>query len=451
MNNISVNLIRRQIQEILEHELDRPIISTVIGPRQVGKTTLIDQLVVVLGKRGVDSRRVIRLNFDDMELRFRLSTHPGELRRELEIRLGVPLSSLENRIYLFLDEVQKSPELFDAIKLLFDRYRETIKIVITGSSTLQIRKRMAETLAGRIRYHYMYGLTLKEVISYYGFWGGEDGPLSFLLKGNLTEENVRMIQSEVWGNRRSIEVLQRRMLIFGSLPAVFQEESEDERWYMLRDYAATYIEKDIRLLGKVGDLDLFHRLYRTLLLQNGNLLNVSNLASDLGMSRNTINSYLGILEQTLVIDKIRAWATRPKARLMKAPKVYFFDSGLVNHAARRTNYRALQASGRLGAIAEGVFLFNILSFSRNMSIPPEVNFWRDYQGHELDFIIEGDNIYGVEFTTEDRLRKKRFDAIKYIQGKTDIRRFIIVGGFPSFEKLTVGSVTVYIIPSWLMF
>ena len=451
MNNIHRKLIRRQLQPVLEAELERPIISTIIGPRQVGKTILMDQLAAGLEGRGVAGHRIIRLNFDDMELRARLGSRPSELRSELEIRLGIPLTSIKEQVYLFLDEAQKAPELFDEIKLLFDRHRDKIKIVITGSSSLQIRDRMAETMAGRIRYHYLYGITLKEAMGYYGFWKGEDGPLALLLKDKLTEKIIRQIQAEVWDNRKSIVNIRRRMLVFGSLPAVFLEESEEERWYLLRDYAATYIEKDIRLLGKVGDLDLFHRLYRILLLQNGNLLNVSNLASDLGMSRNTINSYLGIMEQTQVLDRLRPWIRRAKARLLKSPKIYFFDTGLINHAARRTNYQVLQTSGSMGAINEGAFLFNMLSFSRNMSIPPELTFWRDYQGREVDFIIEGDQILGIEITTEDRLRKKRYETIKYVRENTQIRRFMIVGGFPHFEKKTTGSTDIYQIPSWLMF
>lgn len=450
MNNINKKLIRRQLQAPLEAELDRPIISTLIGPRQVGKTTLIDQIAAGLENRGVSERRIIRLNFDDLELRSRLALQPGALRNELEIRLGIPLNSIGERIYLFLDEAQKVPELFDEIKLLFDRYQEKIKIIVTGSSSLQIRDRMAETLAGRIRYHYLYGLTFKEVIGHYGFWGEEDGPLALFLQGKLTEKAAARIQAEVWNNRSSIENLRRRLLVFGSLPAVFLEESEEERWFMLRDYAATYIEKDIRLLGKVGDLDLFHRLYRTLLLQSGNLLNVSNLASDLGMSRNTVNAYLGILEQTQVLDHLRPWAKKSKARLQKAPKIYFFDAGLINHAARRTEYQALKTSGGLGSITEGVFLFNALSFVRNMSIPPELTFWRNYQGREIDFVIEGDRVFGVELTAEARLRKKRFETMKYLRGNTLIKRFLIVGDFPSFEKLP-GLGESWRVPSWLMF
>ncbi len=450
MNNITENLIRRELQPVLEAELERPVISTLIGPRQVGKTTLIARIAAGLRNRGVSDRSLIHLNFDDLELRSRLSLRPGALRNELEIRLGIPLNSLEDRIYLFLDEAQKAPELFDEIKLLFDRHRETIKIVITGSSSLQIRDRMAESLAGRIRYHYLYGLTLKEAIGHYGFWRKDDGLMALFLRGNLTERRAAQVQAEVWENRASIENLRRRLLVFGALPAVFLEESEEERWFMLRDYAATYIEKDIRLLGKVGDLDLFHRLYQTLLLQSGNLLNVSNLASDLGMSRNTVNSYLGILEQTQVLDRLRPWAKKSKTRLLKAPKIYFFDSGLINHACRRTGYRALKTSGSLGAITEGMFLFNTLSLSRNMSIPPEITFWRDYRGREIDFVIEGDQVVGIELTAENQLRKKRFETIKYLRENSQIKRFLIVGNFPALEKIP-GAGDSWKIPSWLMF
>ena len=435
----------------MHQELGKEIISTIIGPRQVGKTTLLEQLALALEADGINPRLIIRLNFDDLELRSRLGTRPGELSREIEIRLGTPLSGLKKKVYLFLDEAQKLPPLLEEVKLLFDRYKDRIKIVISGSSSLEIRKNISETLAGRIRYHYLFGLTMKEVLIHHHFWSGGPGLLELLLRGQLKKQNIKKIQAEMWEHRGSIENIRRRMLIFGSLPAVFIEPSEDEKWFILRDYAATYIEKDIRVLGGVGDLDLFHRFYRVLLLQNGNLLNVSNLASDLGMSRNTIDTYLGILEQTQVISRLPVWAKKPKARLVKAPKIYFFDNGLVNHATRQTDYRALQAGGRLGTAEEGFFLFNARSFSANMSLPPEIHFWRDYQGHELDFVIEEKELRAVEITTEKRMRKKRYRNISYIEEKTGIRQVIIVGDFPSFEELTVGLSHVSKIPSWMVF
>ena len=451
MSNITKNLIKRDLQAVLRRELNREIISTIIGPRQVGKTTLLEQLALDLQKEGINPHYIISLNFDDLELRSRLATRPGELSREIEIRLGVPLSNLKEKVYLFLDEAQKLPPLLEEVKLLFDRYKERIKIVISGSSSLEVRKNVAESLAGRIRYHYLFGLTIKEVLVYYRLWSGGPGLLELLLREQLNKQNIKKIQAEIWEQRDSIGNLRRRMLIFGSLPAVFMEPSEEERWFMLRDYAATYIEKDIRVLGGVGDLDLFQRLYRALLLQNANLLNVSNLASDLGISRNTIDSYLGILEQTHVISRLLAWAKRPKPRLVKAPKIYFFDNGLVNHATRQTDYQALQAGGRLGAAEEGLFFFNTLSFSAKLSLPPEIHFWRDYRGHEMDFVIKGRELRAVEVTTEKRTRKKRYRNIVYMEEKTGIRQVIIAGDFSSFEELTVGLSHVIKIPFWMVF
>lgn len=124
---------------------------------------------------------------------------------------------------------------------------------------------------------------------------------------------------------------------------------------------------------------------------------------------------------------------------------------MVNHAARQTSYEALRASGRLGIIEEGVLLFELLSLSRNMSIPPDIYYWRDYQGHELDFIIKGDELQGIEVTTESRMRKKHYRNITYLSENIALDQIIIVGDFPYFEKVKVDSMGVMKLPFWLAF
>ncbi len=442
-------LVQRNLQKILYREAERRIISTVIGPRQVGKTTLLHQIAEEISSSGVPDKHIIFLNFDDIEIRSRLSRHPAELSREIEIRLGRPLSTFKEKIYLFLDEAQKVPLLFDIIKLIFEKWGDRVKIFLSGSSSIEIQKRTAETLAGRIRYHYLFPLTLKEIITHYGFWKGSKSPFELMIKDKFTEKPLKEIQSLLWENRDSINSLRKKMLLFGSLPGVYLEPSEDERWYLLRDYVSTYIEKDIRLIEGVGNLYLFHRLYQALLLQHGQILNASNLAGDLGMSRNTTSSYLNILEQTFILYRLSSFALRPKSRLMKAPKIYFFDPGLVNHGLRQTSLEALKASRLDGFLEEGIFLFQLLAFAREMSIPPQVYYLRDYQGHEIDFVMEGNTLTGIEVTTEDRVRKKRYLNIKRFSEELKIEKMVIVGRFQQLGKESIGKTKVILLPSWM--
>jgi len=442
-------IIKRNLQKILSQEIEKKIISTVIGPRQVGKTTLLHQLAEELRSNRVPDKYIIFFNFDDLELRSRLAKQPGELQREIEIRLGIPLSVLREKVYLFLDEAQKVPLLFDAIKFLFENHGDKVKIVLSGSSSIDVQKRTAETLVGRIRYHYLFPLTLKEIVIHHGLWREAESPLELLIKDSLKEQILKEIQSLLWENRNSIRGLREKMLLFGSLPGVHIEPSEEERWYLLRDYAATYIEKDIRLLEGVGNLDLFHRLYQALLLQHGQILNVSNLASDLGMSRNTISSYLNILEQTFLLYRISPFTLRPKSRLMKAPKTYFFDLGVVNHGLRQTSLEAMRAGGRDGFLEEGFTLTQLLAFAKEMSIPPQIYYSRDYQGHEIDFIIEGNHLTGIEVTTEEKIRKKRYLNIKHLSAQSRIERMIIIGKFRQLSEEKVGKTETIILPSWM--
>lgn len=442
-------LVQRNIQKTLFHEAKKKIISTVIGPRQVGKTTLFRQISEQIRSSGVPDRNIVFLNFDDIDLRSRLSGNPAQLAREIEIRIGMPLSGVIGKAYVFLDEIQKVPILFDMVKLLFENYGDKIKIYLSGSSSIEVQKRTAETLAGRIRYHYLSPLTLKEIIAHYSLWKGEDSPFELLMKGKFTRETLLEMQSQIWKEKDSIKTLREKMLVFGSLPGVYLEPSEEERWYLLRDYAATYIEKDIRLLEGVRNLDLFHRFFQVLLLQHGQLLNISNLSGDLGMSRNTMSSYLNILEQTFLIYRLFPYARRLKSRLMKAPKVYFFDSGIVNHGVRQTSIEALKASRREGFMEEGFLLFQLLDYASKMSLPPRICYLRDYQGHEIDFVVEGDIITGIEVTTEERIRKKRYLNVKYFSEQMRIENMIVIGNFHEFREENVGKTRVFLMPLWM--
>lgn len=449
MEDRTKGLIGRQLHASLAEELEKNVISTVIGPRQVGKTTLLRQLMSDLLASGISERNTIFFNFDDLNLRSRLLENPARLPHEIEIRLGRPLTSLDAKAYIFLDEAQKVPGIFDMIKLLFDEHGREVKLILSGSSSIEVQKRAAETLAGRIRYHYLFPLTLKELLTHHGLWTDDRGPLECISKGTVDIRALEEIQASLWQSRGSILGLRDRLILFGSLPAVYSEPSDEEKWYILRDYAATYIEKDVRLLHGVGNLDLFHRLYRSLILQHGQILNVSNLANDLGASRNTIDSYINVLEQTYVLHRLPAFSRRPKVRLMKAPKVYLFDSGLVNHETRQTSVESLATSGRRGAIEEGFTLSHLLSIAKEMAMPPEVSYLRTYGGHEIDLVIEGDGTLGIEVTTEERMRKKRYQNIEYISENAGVQQIVIIGRFPELRTERIGSAQATLVPNWM--
>ena len=449
MQSEKKKLIRRNLQSVLQKELGTDIVSAVIGPRQVGKTTLLNQLKEELLQSGVPQQNVLFFNFDDLDLRSRISERPAQLAHQIEIRLGRPLDMLQSRAYVFLDEAQKVPGLFDTIKLLFDTHSTKVKLLVSGSSSLEIQKHSAETLAGRVRYHYLSPLALREIVTHHGLWGDRSSPLELIMEGKVDPNLLLDIQGSLWQARETISGLKERMRLFGSLPGIYTEPSEEERWFMLRDYATTYIEKDVRLLGGVGNLDLFHRLYRALALQHGQILNVSNLATDLGAKRDTISSYLNALTETFVLHRVPHFSRRPKMRLMKSPKTYLFDSGLVNHETRQTSLEALNASGRFGPLEEGILLSHMLSISRNMPIPPDVSFIRDYGGHEVDFAVESDITIGFEVTTEERVRKKRYKNIGYIAKNLGLKDIVITGRFPELKTEKIGDTRLTLLPSWM--
>lgn len=184
-------------------------------------------------------------------------------------------------------------------------------------------------------------------------------------------------------------------------------------------------------------------------LQHGQILNASNLAGDLGISRNTVISYLNILEQTFLLYRINSYARKFKARLMKAPKIYLFDAGLINHGTRHTSLEAIKAANRQGFLEEGLLISQILAITKEMSVPQEVYYLRDYQGYEVDFILEGVKLVGIEVTSENNLRKKRYVNLTHFTEQFKMDRVFIVGRFQEVSWEKIGSSLVTLLPAWL--
>ena len=157
--------INRSIYPLLKNSLKEKYISVILGPRQVGKTTIIKKLIDDFKNQGIAEKDVLLLNFDDPEIRTEISKKPKAFLQKIEFAFGEPISELSSKKYLFLDEAQKKPEIFDLLKMLYDEYQEKIKIIITGSSSLNLFKKSSETLAGRVRLYNLSSLSWREIIS----------------------------------------------------------------------------------------------------------------------------------------------------------------------------------------------------------------------------------------------------------------------------------------------
>lgn len=442
-------LIKRKLMDNLLDSLDKKFICILVGPRQVGKTTLLKMLIQEIEKR--THKKIIYLNLDDVTIRARLSQDPVELRREIERRIGKPLIRLKEKLFLIIDEAQKASSIFEPVKIIYDDFAEKVKIFLSGSSSMDIQRNVSETLAGRIRLYRMVGFSLGEILRDAEFISNPCGIVKDIVADNFSISRAKKLQSQIWPHRDTINTFIEKLLLFGSLPAVCVQLEEEERWFILRDYISVYLEKDIRTLSQIGNLDQFQRVYSSLMFQNGGMLNINNIANDLNMSRDTVRKYIDIMQSSFLVNKIRPYYRKLKTRLTKASKLYFFDQGIVNYTLRLTSVEALKSAQKLGTAMETLVLNEMMSEGFNLSLPPEVCYLRDYQGHELDFVLKNKNACVIEVTTSRKIGKDKWRNLNYFTQYSEKSNIFVVGNFEEFKEIEKEGKTLFAIPIWLWF
>ncbi|MCK5460012.1 ATP-binding protein [Candidatus Parcubacteria bacterium] len=441
-------IIKRITYSLLLDSLKEKYISVLIGPRQTGKTTLVKKLIDNLKSQGVVKKDILFLNFDDPELRTELAKSPKKFLQKAEQFFGEPISELSSKKYIFLDEVQKLPQIFDILKILYDDHQTKIKIIITGSSSLTLFKKSAETLAGRIRFYYLSALSWREIVS-------KIIPLhscSFikeLIKTDLTYKTYLKLQSEIFPEKEKLNFYWNNYLISGGLPEIFLMESQEKKSETLRNYLATYIERDIRGLKQVGDESLFSETVNAFLSRDTQILNFSALASRIGIQRITLKKYFYILRETFLISPLYPFVKQSK-QTVKNPKIYFFDHGLTNYYRKIYSLDQLNVSDRLGFVFENIIVNNLLTCFANDNRAPAINFWRDYQDHKIDLVISNsEKIIPIEITYSSKINQKKinnFKAFYKIFPKAS-NGFIVWQG--EFEQFKIGNKTIFAVPFWM--
>jgi hypothetical protein len=308
----------------------------IVGPRQVGKTTLADQ--VAKGLRG----QVHRFDLEDS--------------RDLD-RLTDAMAALDPlRGFVVLDEVQHRPDLFRTLRVLADRPRTPARFLILGSASPALLQQSSESLAGRIAYHELGGLGLAEV-----------GPSRL-----------------------------DRLWIRGGFPRAFLARGEAASIEWRRGLVRSYLERDLPLLGSPAASETMRRFWTMLAHIHGQTLNASELARSFGVSDKTVRGYLDFLAATYMVRVLPPWHANLGKRLVKSPKIYFRDSGLLHHMLGVRTLKDLLVHPRCGASWEGFALEEVLRCTRASA--DEIYFWGTHTGAELDLLlVRGRNRLGFEF------------------------------------------------------
>lgn len=306
-------------EEILE---DFPCLG-IVGPRQIGKTTLAHQI-----SKNID-RECIYLDLESIEDAQKLSDPEAYLR------------NFENQLVI-IDEVQRQKNLFPVLRSLIDRNRVPGRFILLGSASPELIRDSSETLAGRIAYLELEGISCSE-------FGWEK-------------------QDELW--------------IKGGYPEPLLNVKNRFRWF--ENYLRTYLERDLPLLGLPANPTLSRKLMRMLSHIQGSTINYSNLSKSLEINYKTAQSYIDFLESAFLIRQLPSYSTNMKKRLVKAPKIYFRDSGLFHFFHSIETYTDLINHPMMGVSWEG---FVIEQISSELIPPYEMYFYRTHHGAEVDLVI----------------------------------------------------------------
>lgn len=342
---------------VLESLADTPVVC-LLGPRQVGKTTLAQR---------IDPERTY-LNLDDSTL----------LEAARQDPLGF-IESLPERV--ILDEVQRAPELLLAIKSVVDRDRRPGRFLLTGSANLLLLPKAQDSLAGRMEVIYLHPLTEQEKRV------SASTLLDTMIKGQLTPRMV----PDTAPLSPAAEVLCQ-----GGYPEPNRRAPHRARqWY--RQYLNAIVQRDVRDIAAIQDEDGMLRLMELLAYRTASLLNVSNLSKELGLERGTVAKYLGILERLFLVHQLPAWHRNQAKRLIKSPKLHLVDTGLAAALGRLAPDQWLTEAERFGALLESHVVEQLVA--QASWVDPELRFshYRDKDQVEVDLVIErGHELWGVE-------------------------------------------------------
>ena len=320
----------------------------VLGPRQVGKTTLLQKVLV-------KKKNLITYYLQDPSVRLDVEKDPSLIIREAQGKGGNP--------HVFIDEAQKVPEVFDASQVLIDN--KEAHMYMTGSSARKLRRSGTNLLPGRIQ-----KMSLDPLL-----WG----EVGLIRDSSIPELAMKNINS-------SIPYSLEDILVFGSLPAMVRL-SQNTRKNNLKSYAELYIEEEIRAEALSRKIGAFSRFLELAANESGTAPNFTKLSNESGVSQPTIKEYYNILEDTLIVERIDPYLKNARKRILATSRYYFFDIGVRNalaHLPLETNL----INAQKGVLFEHAVILEIIRRIRALNKEYSVHYWRTSGGAEVDCVID---------------------------------------------------------------
>jgi len=371
-------MIHRQITSILKDRLKKFPVLTLTGPRQSGKTTLL-------------KNEFTDFNYYNLE---RIDHR--------EMILNDPIGFLNSQgSKVIFDEAQNIPELFSYIQVVSDERGIPGQYILSGSQSFLLNDRISQSLAGRTH-------------------------VSHLLPFGI--------------NELSVESKSLNEIIFkGFYPRLHDAEIEPPEFYP--SYIQTYIERDIRSLKSIENLNTFSRFIGLCAGRIGQILNLSSLANDTGITVNTAKSWLSLLESSFILYQVHPFFKNYNKRLIKSPKIYFYDTGLVCSLLNIQNAEMIRNHYLYGALFENFIISEIIKTQHHSGKRPSVYYWRESNGTEIDCMIELENqkLMAIEIKGGETFNKDFLKNFKNFPQSDITQKYLIYTGntLPSFSGIEI--------------
>jgi len=430
------------MEKLIERDLFKKIISwinereifIIIGPRQSGKTTLFSMIQdFLIKKKKIKPGSIFYFSFENPELRSQFNQNPKEF-------IDSRIQKIKGKSWWLFDEFHWIKEGGQKLKFIYDFYPQ-LKIFVTGSSSLELTFKTGKYLVGRGLYFYLYPLNFSEFLKF-------KDPINF----NSYNERHSLLKDLILGKRKKILIepsiyeenfykFFEENLLFGGYPAVVKKRDRELKKMTLKSIVNTYLEREIRDLLLIENLDSYRKLLQLLSSQIGQITNYNQLSSDTLLYFKLVKKYLNILEETFVIKKISPFFKNLSSEIRKNPKIYFYDSGLRNSLIE--SFESLELRPDKGALVEN-FVFQEIQ----KSDIGKINFWRTKGRAEVDFILKtAKEIIPIEIKFQ-KFKKLTFSKsfLSFLTHYSPEKGLILTNKF--FSKTKFKKTQILFLPIW---
>ncbi|APF17627.1 ATPase [Caldithrix abyssi DSM 13497] len=376
-------IFRRITPKILQALKFSPVV-LLNGARQTGKTTLVKAIAKEKSFRYV--------TLDDLTTLHAAKSDPQGF-----------IAAFDKP--LIIDEVQRVPELLLAIKARVDQSRQPGQFLLTGSANALMLPKISESLVGRMVILTLFPLSYDEI----------RGQKNTIID-DLVEQKINSTQAKEISKNELFN-----FILLGGFPELQKLANEKQKKAWFQSYISTILQRDIQDLARINGIFELPRLFSYLGYQAGSLLNLSNLSRELGMPVSTLKRYVTLLEAIFLVHRLPAWFRNIGKRLIKTPKVFFNDSGLLSHLLG-VNAENLESNPKISGQLFENFIFQELikqiSWSESQ---PQLYYFRTAAGKEVDFILETNNgqLIGIEIKLKETIQSKDFDGLRELMNLTN--------------------------------